>query len=58
MCPNSIIYNGLEVIPVWVVWGQSIYYLGTWTLQNMELGTTVLVLWLAYSIRADLGLHT
>ena len=31
MCPNSR-YLGLKVVPILVVWGQSIYYLGTWIL--------------------------
>ena len=35
MYPNSIyrIYIGLNVVAIiYVLWGQSIYYLGTWTL--------------------------
>ena len=32
MYPNSI-YFGLKVVPISVLWGQSIYYLGTWTLR-------------------------
>ena len=32
MYPNSI-YFGLKVVPIQVLWGQSIYYLGTWTLR-------------------------
>ena len=27
------IYFGLKVVPIWVLWGPSIYYLGTWTLR-------------------------
>ena len=30
--PNSL-YFGLKVVPTQVVWGHSIYYLGTWTLR-------------------------
>ena len=30
MYPNSI-YFSLKVAPLSVIWGQSIYYLGTWT---------------------------
>ena len=29
MCPNSI-YFGLKVVPKKVLWGQRLYYLGTW----------------------------
>ena len=32
MYPDSI-YVALKVIPIWVLWAQSIYYLGTWTLR-------------------------
>ena len=32
MYPNSI-YFALEVLPIWALWAQSIYYLGTWTLR-------------------------
>ena len=32
MYPNSI-HFGLKVVPIWVLRGQSIYYLGTWTLR-------------------------
>ena len=28
------IYIGLKVVPIQVLWGQSIYYLGTWTLRD------------------------
>ena len=35
MYPNSI-YMGLKVLPIWVHWAQSIYYLGTWTLRVIE----------------------
>ena len=27
------IYFVLKVVPIWVLWGLSIYYLGTWTLR-------------------------
>ena len=37
MYPSSR-YFGLEVVPIWVLWGQSIYNLGTWTLRECELG--------------------
>ena len=30
---NSI-YIGLKVLPIWIHWAQSIYYLGTWTLRD------------------------
>ena len=30
MYPNRI-YFALKVVPMWVLWAQSIYYLGTWT---------------------------
>ena len=33
MYPSSI-YFGLKVVPTWVLWGQSIYCLGTWTLRG------------------------
>ena len=33
MYPHSI-YMGLKVLPIWVHWAQSIYYLGTWTLRD------------------------
>ena len=33
MYPNSI-YFGLKVVRIWVPWGQSIYYSGTWTLRR------------------------
>ena len=33
MCPNSI-YVGLKVVPIWVLWGQCIYYMSTWTLRE------------------------
>ena len=32
MYPNSI-YFGLKVVPIEVLWGQSILYLSTWTLR-------------------------
>ena len=32
MYPNSI-YFGLKAVPIAVLWGQSIYYLGAWTLR-------------------------
>ena len=32
MYPKSI-YFGLNVVPIQVLWGQSIYYLGTWTVR-------------------------
>ena len=35
MCPNSI-YMGLKVLPIGVHWAQSIYYLGTWTLNPLN----------------------
>ena len=35
MCPSSIYLGllGLKVVPILVLWGQSIYYLATWTLR-------------------------
>ena len=35
MYPNSG-YFDRKVVPIWVLWGQSIYYLGTWTLRDRE----------------------
>ena len=32
---NSI-YIGLKVLPMWIHWAQSIYYLGTWTLRDVQ----------------------
>ena len=29
----SSIYSGLTVVSIWVLWGRSIYCLGTWTLK-------------------------
>ena len=29
-------YIGLKVLPIKVLWGQSIHYLGTWTLKDRE----------------------
>ena len=40
MCPNSI-HVGLKVVPIWVLWGQSIYYLGTWALRITKLSSPV-----------------
>ena len=28
------IYIGLQVVPMWVHWAQSICYMGTWTLRD------------------------
>ena len=36
MYPNSI-YFGLKVVPIKVLEGQSIYYLGTWTLRVIRI---------------------
>ena len=41
MHPIGLIYFGLEVVPIWVLWGHCMYYLalspkpwlGTWTLR-------------------------
>ena len=33
MYPNSR-YFGLKVVPIWVLWGQRLYYLGTWSLRE------------------------
>ena len=35
MYPNKR-YIGLKVVPIWVLWGQSIYCLGTWTLGAVQ----------------------
>ena len=32
MCPDTR-HFGLKVVPVWILWGHSVYYLGTWTLR-------------------------
>ena len=42
MNPNSI-YFGLKVVSIWVLWGQSIFYLGlgfrvSWTFKDWGLG--------------------
>ena len=41
--PNSI-YFGLKVVPIWVHWGQCIYYLGTWTLRVFKSKALTLIL--------------
>ena len=40
MYPNSR-YLGLKVVAILVLWGQSIYYLGTWTLRGSVRGEGV-----------------
>ena len=30
------LYFGLNVVPIWVLWGPSTYYLGTWTLRVLQ----------------------
>ena len=31
--PQGYMYFGLKVVPIYVLWGESICYLGTWTLR-------------------------
>ena len=38
MYPNSI-YFGLKLVSIWVLWGQSIYYVGTWTLRDLKISS-------------------
>ena len=38
MYPNSI-YFDLKVVPIKVLWGQSIYYVGTWTIRDRLVST-------------------
>ena len=52
---NSI-YFGRQAVPIWVLWGQSISYLGTWTLRVCGHGIWLAVLEAAPGERSvDLG---